>query len=71
MVSELKSKAWLASDYVFLVINYETVVYNLLEVYNYQILDNSTFESKYYKNVESIIDYLKLTDTFKEKYYKY
>ena len=51
-MSELKSKAWLASDYVFLVINYETVVYNLLEVYNYQILDNSTFESKYYKNVE-------------------
>ena len=71
MVSELKSDAWLASDYVFLVVNYETVVYNLLEGYNYQIFDNSTFESKYYKNVESIIDYLKLTDTFKEKYYKY
>ena len=71
MVSELKSDAWLASDYVFLVDNYEIVVYNTLEVYNYQILGNSTFESKYYKNVESIIDYLKLTDTFKEKYYKY
>ena len=40
-------------------------------VYNYENLNNSTFESKYYKNVESIIDYLKLTDTLKEKYLKY
>ena len=71
MVSELKSDIWLAFVIVFLVVNYETVVYYTLEVYNYQILGNSTFESKYYKNVESIIDYLKLTDTLKEKYLKY
>ena len=48
-MSELKSNAWLAFDYVFLVDNYEIVVYNLLEVYNYQILDYSPFEVKYYK----------------------
>ena len=71
MVSELKSNAWLAFDYVFLVDNYEIVVYNLLEGYNYQNVDNSTLESKYYQFVKSIIDYLKLTDTLKEKYNKY
>ena len=70
-MSELKSNAWLAFDYVFLVDNYEIVVYNLLEVYNYQILDYSTFEVKYYKYLKEFVDFLKLTDTFKEKYYKY
>ena len=66
-MSELKSDAWLASDYFPLVVNYEIVVYNLLEVYNYQILDYSTFEVKYYKYLEEFVNFLKLTDTFKEK----
>ena len=51
-MSELKSNAWLAFDYVFLVDNYEIVVYNLLEGYNYQNVDNSTLESKYYQFVK-------------------
>ena len=46
-------------------------------VCHYENLGYSTFESKYYKNVkyykylEEFVNFLKLTDTFKEKYYKY
>ena len=58
MVSELKRDAWLASDYTPL-------------VYNYENLNDSTFEVKYYKYLEEFVNFLKLTDTLKEKYYKY
>ena len=40
-------------------------------VYNYENLNDSTFEVKYYKYLEEFVNFLKLTDTFKEKYYKY
>ena len=40
-------------------------------VYNYENLNDNKIEVKYYKYLEEFVNFLKLTDTFKEKYYKY
>ena len=46
------------------------MVYNLLEVYNYQNVDNSTLELKYYKYVELFKNYLQFYCALESKYYQ-
>ena len=47
------------------------MVYNLLEVYNYQNVDNSTLELKYYKYLEQNKNYLKFYCVLGSKYYQF